>query len=364
VLGPEHPDTITSVNNLAALSFARQDWLNAAQYWRRSTAAIASRVQRGAEDTGLTGEGTSETQQSGWQFRSLVKTVYRLAPEGSMPDAASASKMFQTAQWSLSSEAAQSRAKMAARGAKGDAALAVLVRERQDLADEWQGREKIQAAALGEETAKRNAKAEAENRERMAVIDGRIARIDAELKDKFPDYAALASPTPLSIEDVRAQLGEDEALVLFLDTPEAPPTPEETFIWVVTKTDVRWVRSKLGSEALAAEVQALRCGLDWAAWEGTSRCPELTGEARPGAQLPFDMERAHRLYTALFGQTEDLIEDKHLLIIPSGALTQLPFAVLVSGPPTPSGKTAWLARDHAVTVLPAVASLKALRQPA
>jgi hypothetical protein len=52
--------------------------------------------------------------------------------------------------------------------AKGDAALAALMRERQDLADEWQAREKIQAAALGEETAKRNA--EAENRERMAAI--------------------------------------------------------------------------------------------------------------------------------------------------------------------------------------------------
>ena len=78
----------------------------------------------------------------------------------------------------------------------------------------------------------------------------------------FPDYAALSRPEPLSVEEVQSQLRPDEALVLFLDTPEWKPTPEETFIWVVTKTDMRWVRSDLGTPALTREVAALRCGLD------------------------------------------------------------------------------------------------------
>ena len=47
--------------------------------------------------------------------------------------------------------------------------------------------------------------------------------------------------------------------------------PEETFVWVVTKTEVRWVRSELGTAALAREVAALRCGLDAAAWDGGGR---------------------------------------------------------------------------------------------
>jgi hypothetical protein len=58
------------------------------------------------------------------------------------------------------------------------------------------------------------------------------------LKSEFPDYAALVSPTPLSVADVQALIGRDEALVLFLDTPEWEPTPEETFVWVVTKSDL------------------------------------------------------------------------------------------------------------------------------
>jgi CHAT domain-containing protein len=83
--------------------------------------------------------------------------------------------------------------------------------------------------------------------------------------------------------------------------------------------------------------------------------------------LPFDQARAHALYKALFGQVEDLIRDKHLLIVPSGALTQLPFQVLVTAAPTSRSdyrSPAWLARKHAITVLPAVSSLKALRRVA
>jgi hypothetical protein len=49
--------------------------------------------------------------------------------------------------------------------------------------------------------------------------------------------------------------------------------------------------------------------------------------------LPFDAARAHALYKGLLGEAEDLIRDKHLLIVPSGALNALPFQVLVTEPP-------------------------------
>ncbi len=158
-----------------------------------------------------------------------------------------------------------------------------------------------------------------------------------------------------------------------LDTPEAKPTPEETFIWVVTKSNLRWVRSELGRPALAREVAALRCGLDAASWDGdgAGKCAGLLKIApdrapKDGDLLPFNLERAHALYKALFGEAEDLIKGKSLIIVPSGPLTQLPFQVLVTKPASSGGykSAAWLARDHALTVLPAVSSLKALRRVA
>ena len=78
------------------------------------------------------------------------------------------------------------------------------------------------------------------------------------------------------------------------------------------------------------------------------------------------LARAYKLYQALFGQVEDLVKGKQLLIVPSGPLTQLPFQVLVMAPPASGDQksAAWLIRGHALTVLPAVSSLRALRRVA
>jgi CHAT domain-containing protein/tetratricopeptide (TPR) repeat protein len=378
-LGPDHPDVGRDLGNLAGVYSSQGDWEHAEDYLRRSTNVTIRRAQRGTLIVGetLTGKKKSEVGQLSWQFKHLLKAANRLTT--ARHDGAVLERdMFRIAQWAQSSEAAESLSQMAARGAKGDAKLAALVRERQDLVAEWQKRDADRNAAVAQAPNKRDPQAEAGNVARLAAIDTRIAEIDKRLKADFPDYATLVSPEPLSVEDVQAQLGADEALILLLDTPEWKPAPEETFIWVVTKTDSRWVRSELGTKALSDEVAALRCGLDYdGAWQQEkSRCSELLKvtytllDRAHETPLPFDLSRAHVLYVGLFGQIEDLIKDKRLLIVPSGPLTQLPFQVLVTESPRvalPSSvadyrDVAWLARKNAITVLPVVSSLKSLRE--
>jgi CHAT domain-containing protein len=383
-LGPDHPDVGIDYNNLASLYFSQRDWARAASNWRAGTSISIRRAQRGTLVIGqaLTGKRRSEAEQQSEQFLGLIKALNRLASD-QRNSASLSGEMFQAAQWAQSSEAAQSLAQMATRSAKGDPKLAVLVRERQDLVAEWQKRDTVRSAAVAQPPGQRDAQAEAANNIRLAAIDSRIAEIDKQLAADFPEYAALASPAPLLVEAVQAELGANEALVLLLNTPEAEPTPEETFIWVVTKTGMRWVRSDLGTPTLTNEVAALRCGLDFdgawfngaGTWNG-SHCTDLLKVAYTradhdidGKPLPFDLGRAYALYKALFGQIEDLISDKSLLVVPSGPLTQLPFQVLVTEPPkvalpqilTDYRDAVWLARKHAITVLPAVSSLKALR---
>ena len=340
-LGFDHPNVGTMLNNLAGVYFWQRDWRRAADYWRRSTSLLVRRAQRGTDDVGqaLIGKRKGEVAQESGQFWALIKVEHRLVLEGRSAHAGSAREMFQTAQWAQASEAAQSITQMAARGAKREPALAALVRERQDLVAEWQKRDGAHSATVSQPPDKRDRTAEAANVARLAEIDTRIAAIDARLEAEFPDYAALARPAPLSIPEVQAQLGSDEALVLFLDTPDRQPTPEETFIWVVTKTEMRWVRSDVGTKGLADHVAALRCGLDATLWDDTTG-PETTEEqarqraeqiarrqrcealvkAKPATTLvgllpievlPFDVDRAHALYKALFGQVEDLIAGKH-----------------------------------------------------
>ena len=383
-LGPDHPLVGTSLQNLAELYFVQSEWVRAADFWRRSTGVTVRRAQRGTDDVGqvLTGKTKGEAERDSVRFLGLVKVVHRLASDGRSADASLVREVFQTAQWASASEAAASLAQMAVRGAKGDPALAALVRDRQDMVGEWQKRDQARSAAVSQTPDKRDRAAEGTNVARLAAIDAHIAEIDRRLAADFPDYAALARPQPLGVEQVQAELRADEVLVLFLDTPEREPTPEETFIWVVTKADSRWVRSDLGTPSLRQEVAALRCGLDHALWKGgeaQDRCVEMLnnkysyqlyvdGEAVD--VLPFDLERAHALYKALLGPVEDLIKDKHLMVVPSGPLTSLPFSVLITKPPRARMVTtlaehrdvAWLATRQPITVLPSVASLKSLRQ--
>jgi CHAT domain-containing protein len=320
-----------------------------------------------------------------WYFSGLVKMTGRLVPQEHADRAKQGHEMFEKAQWAQASEAANSLAQMAARSAKGNAALAGLVRERQDLVSEWQVKDKQLVAAKSELPAKRNTDAEKSLSDRLMAIDARLAAIDLEFAKDFPDYGSLMRPKPASVAEVQTQLHEREALVLFLDTPGITQIPEETFIWVITKGDMRWVKSELGTKALAEDVTALRCGLDATQWddvESANRCMDALG-AEPRTEavmlngmegniqvLPFDLARAHQLYKALLGPVEDLIKGKRLLIVPSGPLTSLPFNVLVTEPPKVGipkplaqyRNVAWLGARTAITVLPSVSSLKALRQ--
>jgi CHAT domain-containing protein len=83
----------------------------------------------------------------------------------------------------------------------------------------------------------------------------------------------------------------------------------------------------------------------------------------------FDTTYAYGLYQTLFGQVEDLIKDKHLLIVPSTSLTQLPFYVLVTEKPEPGrahetnyADAKWLVDRQSVAILPSVGSLAVLRK--
>jgi CHAT domain-containing protein/Tfp pilus assembly protein PilF len=392
VLGKDHPDTLASANDLGALYFEQHDWRRAIHFWREGADGLIKRTLQSVSDVGqgLTGRKQSEAEQHGGVFKGFVKAANRLASDEQSVEPGLVRETFQTAQWAVSSEAAQSLAKMAGRGATGDPKLAALARERQDLVIEWQGREELRNAALSQPEDKRDAAVEAEALDRLKEIEARVGDIDKLLSKNFPNYAALISPAPLSVEEVQTKLSGDEALVLFLDTSEQKPTPEETFVWVVTKTEARWARSEFGGGKLSREVSALRCGLDSSNWlerrdlvlqdakagqeksgpkTTRDKCVELLGTTVSADELPpFDPARAHALYRGLFGQIEDLIKDKRLLITPSGPLTQLPFQVLVTEVPDLSAKgvdayakVKWLGARNAIAMLPSVASLRLLR---
>jgi CHAT domain-containing protein/tetratricopeptide (TPR) repeat protein len=379
-LGRDHPATAENVERLGRIRAQQKDWQGAYDLISRATAIYIRRTKRDGDSAFQAAElrNGEATGGDGKSFIAHVDVASHLAASAPARLAALTRETFTIAQWAQRSEAAAALSRMAARFAKGDGGLARLVRQRQDLAGQYRALDKSLIAAVSKAPAERNPGLEKEWRTQLAGVEKLIQEIDARLKQAFPEYAALATPEPLSIEDTQAQLRPTEAIYqVMVDESGA-------FAWVVTREAVRWQRLADDGNRLAELVEALRCGLDSSRWEnerGLTRveevrpptkrvpCRELFGAAR--RNLPFDPVRAHALYKALFSPFEDLIKDKHLIVVPHGALTALPFQVLVTDAPDPSvsgperfTRAAWLVARQPVTVLPSVASLKALRRAA
>ena len=217
-----------------------------------------------------------------------------------------------------------------------------LAREQQDLAR--------QSEASGQAPARRSGQGRQRRRRRGARRAGQDRGAaernrSAACQKEHPDYVALVNPEPLTVAQTQALLAPDEAFVQFLDVAARPhsPIPETAFAFVITRTRGAVDRTAAGRQG-AGRPGRPPCAAGWTRAPGrsaSSRCAQLLGKAAPGDDLPpFDLARAHGLYRDLFGQAEDVIKDKRLLIAPSGALTQLPFQVLVTEAPDASAKGA------------------------
>jgi tetratricopeptide (TPR) repeat protein len=376
-IGAETPTVAFQLHNLAMLLEERGDWAGAIAVYERAKPVMVGRHYESSSDRA--GLAREVVIRNTYNLLTFARAVYRAGAAA----AAARERGFELAQWAQQSSAADALSKMAPRISKGSDPLANLVRERQDLIAQRQHELRRRHEALSHTLAtdfrewKHEYALATEIDKSIGAIDKKLDTIDARLSSEFTEYAELDNPKPLTIAETQALLKPGEALLVFLVIPQFGKVPEETLAWVVTKEETRWRSISFGTRPLSNHVTALRCGLDYDGTWGApgSRCADLLktsyteADHEDGKPLPFDRNHAHALYKALFGQIEDVIKDKHLLIVPSGALTQLPFQVLVTEKPgtTASGgdafrRVAWLIRKHALTVLPSVSSLRALRQ--
>jgi CHAT domain-containing protein/tetratricopeptide (TPR) repeat protein len=181
----------------------------------------------------------------------------------------------------------------------------------------------------------------------------------AQIGKAFPDYMALADPRPLSVAAVQALLSDDEVLVAIL------VGSTKSFVWALSRERAEWAEIDAGSPVLREHVAALRNGLDPLAQQDA----EGSAGSRAGVVQGFDLVRAHALYRLVLGPVASMLAGKrHLIVVPTGPLTSIPFQVLVTAPPGPQAgrdalrDAAWLIKSHALSILPSVPSLQALRK--
>ena len=373
-LGPDHPDTALAVRSLAMTHAALGDHTLALDFHRRASRSIIAHALSFAQ--GVDSDDSDAAQSRGrlnHHFQSHIAALHRSVETGVEDEAVAREESFELAQRLGNSAAARALTQMTARVGRGPGQLAQLVRERQDLRLRWKDADRRLLSALGAAASDRDESFIRSLREELAGLEKRIASVTEVIDSAFPEYASLANPHPVPIGEAQQLLNEDEALIQFLIGSYG------SYVWAVTKDNVRWVKLAAGRRDIVRKVDALRCGLDARSWHDYgSQCQRLLetgynlGDYERGAPLPFDLAKAHELYRALFGGIEDLIQDKHLLVIPSGPLTKLPLHVLVTAsPPTrdrgsPADYSAvqWIVRRQPMTIVPSVTALQALRSGA
>lgn len=249
-------------------------------------------------------------------------------------------KSFSVIQLAVARQIEAVIAEVAARFAAGNDALAVAVRSRQDLVRQRaeidqklltsygiDGRREEHDHLLGE----------------LQAATDQLTQADTVLAERYPAYAELTHPQPTSIDDVSALLAPDEALLVYRCNLE------QTYLWIVLPERSEWHLLDIEADDLASRITRLRSALDPGEGGGIGR--------------PFPVAEAVALRRLLLPhETTALAGVRHLYIVPDGALRSLPFTVL----PERGGELEsvdWLVERYAITTLPAVSSLVALRRP-
>ena len=350
-LGPGHPSVAQGHENLAGLYLAAGRGREALASIRQATAILRDRAAR-VEEQRSEGAATEQKAQRD-AFLLHVAAVEQVASGDEAARAALTGEGFEVAQLAQATGAARAVARMAARFATGTDAMAALVRERQDAVEDWKRLDQKLVRAASLPPARRDLAAEADLRARLAGLDGRLATLDQRLHAEFPRYAEIAGAQPVAQAQAQALLRADEALVQYLVAEDA------SYAWVLRRDRAQLLRLPVGRRAMDAAVTTLRSGLD------ASRLVIEKASDIPA----FDLGTAWRAYERLFWPLEPALEGaRHVYIVPDGALQSLPLGVLVTAPPAGRAsdfadyrKVRWLADRYAMTVLPSVSSLAALR---
>jgi CHAT domain-containing protein len=343
-LGPNHPGTAESINNLAWLYLDQGRYGDALPLIERLIASGLARAEVALP------------------VLLNARIANLITSEKALDEA------LKVDQRATQSAAATAINNLAVRLSAGNDRLAQLVRQDQDLAAESEALDKTIVTAASRPPAQRDAAAERRMQGRLGAVAGERAALQKVFASDFPDYAALSNPLPLTTKELQALLADDEALVLF-----AQASDTQSYIVAFTRKAYEWKPIPLGGRSLAQKVAAFRRGLDVDMVEDQSYLDSINEKREL-----FDLSLANELYQSLFGAVDPTIKDKqHLIVVPFGPLTALPFHLLVTESsravkPTvgdslttetvaPYRDAPWLIARQAVSVIPSVASLRALR---
>jgi CHAT domain-containing protein len=348
VLGDKHYNTVEAEGLLAAALAATGSPGEAQQHFTHAVPILLS-AERQADDEDDTAPGLKDQRL---QF--IVETYLGVLAAQHSSDAAA--EAFRVADAVRGRAVRHAVAAAAARANVTDPALAAVVRKEQDDQREVQALGLLLASEMALPDGQRDEAGLVKTRDQIEQLRADRTSVRQDIAKRFPDYVNLVDPQPATVSQVQAALRSGEALFAVY------AGEDKSYVWAVPKEGaVAFAVSPLSRDKIEKSVAVLRKALD----------PDATTiEGIPA----FRTDVAYELYASLLEPVRPGWQGaKSLLVVPHGALGQLPFALLVTAktavPDAVPGQTPftgyksvpWLIRQVAVTQLPSVTSLTTLR---
>jgi CHAT domain-containing protein len=286
------------------------------------------------------------------RFVRVVEAYMALLGQGGDPEAAS--EAFRLGDVARMSSVQRALTAASARNAIRDPELAKLAREEQDLGQRVSSLSDIVVELLSRPAEQRPEGVIARMRTDIDALRAKRRALLQEIERRFPDYADLLNPKPVSFKGAQALLRAGEALVTLY------ATEDRTFVWALNaRGDTKLVVAPLARKERDALVKSVRGGLD-------------LGDVGLAGFPAFDTAAAHALFQKLLGPVEAVWKDATTLyVVPHGSLGQVPFGVLVTAEAGPLAderalfdryrKVPFLAKRVALAQLPSVSTLASLR---
>lgn len=339
--GPDHLQTAGILENMSVF-FRENDDLESALAASRRNIAIRDRL-RALSDTGPASK--DDPNADGYRYRWHLDLLLAAAEASLVAEDSLMREGFRVAQTIRTDAAARAMHRAALRFAAGDNDLSHLVRRHQDLSKRWQAINTTLVQSLAEADPARSERLRAVLKE----TERDLSETDRKLVQGFPDFVTLARPAPVTASDMRPFLGDGEAVLVYAFTRNRGG------VWVLTPDRGAFVALDINAGELGTEAIRLR---------------EALLPMQPGRLRSFPAGAAHSLYRKLIEPALPLLDGvRSLYVVPDLDLQGIPLDLLLTEPPARprlSGAqdladAAWLIRDYAITILPGVSSLRALR---
>lgn len=203
--------------------------------------------------------------------------------------------------------------------------------------------EQQQLTTFGGPDAAKQAQAVADE---IESLTSELQRVEAEIRQKSPAYAALTQPQPLTLKEIQAQVLDEDTLLL-----EYSLGGESSFLWAVTPTGVASYELPKREliDAAARKVYELL----------NARNETVKGETSAGRErriMAADAEypaAAARLSQMVLAPAAEQLGNKRLLIVAQGTLQYIPFGALPDPTADSAAYTPLLVGHESVTLLSA-----------